>query len=280
MAQKTEKWDSIDSELARTYFNPMENGRRVFPAQAKVPHHALTIRKTAAILTALAAAGLAFILAVNVMNGIKSSSAHARKNSVKNLPLSYAFLPIEMRNEKILYDFETSKDGWEIPLWASEKEDHTQRSMDISSDISSRGEKSLKITSDFIPGKWVASIGEIQHYLDLSDYDAVSVDIYLPPDAPSRGFRAKLIFTVGEDWKFIEMSRSVRLENGKWNNIFASIKPDSKDWKWTKVNESFKEDVRKISLRVEYEGKDGYSGPVYIDNFRTGNTGPAGPENL
>lgn len=275
MTNKTQKWDSIDSELARAYFNPIERRQDHGTLEPKKLHHFFSPRRTAAIITALIAAALAFLLAVKIMTGLKTSSLSSSKNSSKKYFSDVnSTPPPSLYGVKILYDFETSKDGWEIPAWAFDKEDHRQRSMMISSDISSNGQKSLRVDSDFIPGVWVASLAEIQHYLDLSDYEAIAVDIYLPSDAPKRGFRAKLILTVGEDWRFVEMSRSVRLEPGKWTYILASLRSDSKDWKWTKVDNEFKNDVRKISLRVEYEGNLAYSGPVYIDNFRVGNLKP------
>ncbi len=281
MVQKTQKWDSIDNELARTYFNPMERHQRPFGDQKKTTHHPFPLRKTAAILAALGAASLTFLLAINVMNGLKSSSLlNPRKNPRQKMPSAYTSSAPTLYGEKVFNDFESDKGGWEIPSWALDKQDHTQKSMEISSDISSRGEKSLRIDSDFFPGKWIASIAEMQRYLDLSNYDAIAVDVYLPPDSPQRGFRVKLIFTVGEDWKFVEMSRSVKLEPGKWTYLLASLKNNSKDWKWTKVDNAFKEDIRKISLRVEYEGKESYSGPVYIDNLRVGNLEKPEPDTL
>jgi hypothetical protein len=271
MVQKTQQWDSIDNELARTYFSPVERQVGSYVNPAKVARRGFPVRKTITALTTLLAAGIAFLMAVNVINKLESSSALNRKKSPgRSMPLGYAAPLPTLYDEKVLYDFESDKDGWEIPLWAVDKEEYTQKASDISDDISSRGKKSLRVDSDFSPGKWVASIAEIQRYFDLSEYDAIATDIYLPPDAPERGFRAKLIFTVGEDWKFVEMSRSVKLEPGKWNYILASLKSNSRDWKWTKVDNTFKEDVRKIALRIEYEGKQSYSGPIYIDNIRAG----------
>jgi hypothetical protein len=269
---QTQKWDSIDSELARTYFNPAD--RRVSPmiSSPQKTHHIFPLRRIIAIFSIFIAASLAFLIGTSIMSGEWSSLfSPSSKRHKKSVPAAHASPALALINERVLFDFEISRDGWEIPAWALDKEDHAQRSIDISSDISSRGGKSLRINSVFPPGKWNASLAEIQRYMDLSSYDTVSMDIYLPPDAPQRGFRAKLIFTVGEDWKFVEMSRSARLYPGKWTEITASLKPDSKDWKWTKVDRSFKEDVRKISLRVEYEGPLPYSGPIYVDNFRVGN---------
>ena len=63
------------------------------------------------------------------------------------------------------------------------------------------------------------------------------------------------------------MSRGVRLIPGEWTTITASISEESRDWKRTTVDETFKADVRKIAIRIESNGKPAYSGPIYIDNI-------------
>jgi hypothetical protein len=270
MTSKTQKWDSIDDELARAYFNPTEPRRGPVVNSLKKPGRSFPVRKTATVLSALIAAGLAFLLAVKIITELEASSFFRRESQGRNSLSSARDLAPVLYREKVLYDFESGNDGWEIPAWAFDKEDHRQISAETSTDIASAGEKSLRVNSNLIPGNWSASLVEIQHYLDLSAYGALAVDIYIPPDAPPRGLRAKLILTVGEDWKFVEMSRSVKLEPGKWTYILASLEESSRDWKWTKVDNAFKEDVRKVSLRVEYSGKQEYSGPIYVDNFRVG----------
>lgn len=175
-----------------------------------------------------------------------------------------------LKSEKVLYDFEKDEEGWEIPSWAFDKTDHVAKSIKVSGAIASRGKKSLEVTSEFPGGMWAASLVEIEHYLDLRAYDVISADIYLPPDAPE-GLRAKLIVTVGENWKFVEMARSVKLIPGKWTNITAKITEDSTDWKRTQVDDTFKEDIRKVTIRVESNRKPVYSGPLYVDNIRVGN---------
>ena len=126
----------------------------------------------------------------------------------------------------------------------------------------------MKIVSDFPGDTWTASLVEIQQYLDLSPFRAISVDVYLPPEAPA-GLKAKLILTVGSNWKFVEMNRSVPLIPGEWTKISASIEPGSYDWKRVVPDESFGQDVRKIAIRVE-SNKPKYSGPIYVDNVRMG----------
>ena len=92
---------------------------------------------------------------------------------------------------------------------------------------------------------------------------------YSPPDAPL-GLNAKMILTVGDTWKFVEMSRSYPLIPGEWLTITANIEPGSYDWKRVVPDEKFAEDIRKVAIRIESDRKPKYSGPIYIDNVRAG----------
>ncbi|MBN2189798.1 MAG: hypothetical protein JW728_01125 [Candidatus Aureabacteria bacterium] len=170
-------------------------------------------------------------------------------------------------DEEIIADFESDEDGWEIPDWAYEKDDHVASEICASNDVSSKGKGSLKIEADF-PGKmWAAAIVEVAEYYDLSDYENIAVDIYVPKDAPE-GLKGKIILTQGEEWKWVEQSRSFNLTPGEWTTVTANIAPGSKDWKRTTVDEEFSADIRKIDVRVESNMKPVYKGPIYIDNIR------------
>ena len=103
----------------------------------------------------------------------------------------------------------------------------------------------------------------------MSHYRVISVDLYIPNDAPI-GLKVKVILTVGSNWKFVEMSRSVPLVPGEWITITANIEPGSYDWKRVVPDEKFAEDVRKIAIRVESNRKPKYTGPIYVDNVRIG----------
>lgn len=167
---------------------------------------------------------------------------------------------------KTLYNFEENDEGWEIPAWALDKKDHVAVDLRETNEISSKDSGSIKILGIF-PGKnWTAALIEIQQYLDLSKYEYIAVDIYAPRETPG-GLRAKIILTSGDTWRFIEMARSVRLSPGKWTTITAKISGDSNDWRGTKFTKKLREDIRKISIRIE-SNKTQYSGPIYIDNVR------------
>ena len=267
MDQKAKKRDSIDDELLKTYFGP--GNKQQFNGSAKnSPREKVSSRKkTFNWPVVFVAALLAAVVALRFLPGTGS-----KVPSTPAGPIYTAQMPVSSANivgEKVLYDFETDEDGWEIPAWALDKPDHVAITAGVSADIASRGTKSLKVVSAFPGNAWTASLVEIQQFLDLGKYDVVSADLYLPPDAPE-GLRAKMIVTVGEEWKFVEMSRSVKLEPGKWTNIIASLRKDSTDWKRTTVDEEFKSDVRKIALRVESNRKPVYSGPIYVDNILVG----------
>jgi len=171
--------------------------------------------------------------------------------------------------ERVLFSFEGTTDGFEIPFWTLEKEDHVADSIESTQEFASEGNASLKVNCDF-PGKsWTAALVELEQYLDFSPYREVAVDIYIPPDAPL-GLRAKLILTVGDDWRFTEMTRTIPLVPGKWVKVSGNIEPGSYDWKRTVPDESFRQDVRKIVVRIESNRVPVYKGPVYIDNIRIG----------
>ncbi len=171
--------------------------------------------------------------------------------------------------ERTFYDFERDLGAWEVPLWAEGKVDHVAKNLEVSQDVASKGMKSMKMDTDFPGGMWTAGLVEIQQYLDLSPYRVIMVDIYLPEGAPL-GLKGKVILTVGETWKFVEMNSSTPLLPGEWVTIVGSIEPGSYDWKRVIPDEKFAEDIRKVAIRVESNRKPKYSGPIYIDNIRVG----------
>jgi hypothetical protein len=171
--------------------------------------------------------------------------------------------------ERTYYDFEGDLGGWEVPMWAEGKSDYVAKKIVVSDEFASHGKQSMKMETDFPGGNWTAGLTEIQQYLDMSRYRVISADLYLPKDAPV-GLKVKLILTVGDNWKFVEMSRSVPLVPGEWVTITANIEPGSYDWKRVVPDEKFAEDVRKIAIRIESNRKPAYTGPIYIDNVRVG----------
>ena len=181
------------------------------------------------------------------------------------------FVPSQapITEERTYYNFESDLNGWEIPMWVQGKTEYVATDVEISSEVANEGNDSMKINVGFPGGIWSAGLVEIEHYLNLSHYRVISADIYLPPDAPE-GLKAKLILTVGNNWKFVEMSRSIPLMPGKWVTVTANIEPGSYDWKRVVPNEEFAADVRKIAIRIESNRKPAYTGPVYIDNIRCG----------
>ncbi len=178
-----------------------------------------------------------------------------------------AVSPLARAEERVLFGFEKDAQGWEIPDWALEQEDYVAKTISVSKDVAKEGKQSLKVMTAF-PGKmWTAALVEDFEYFDWTPYKAISVDVYVPKEAPT-GLKAKIVLTVGENWKWTEMARSVTLVPGEWLTLTVSIAPGSEDWKKTVVDEEFRKDVRKVSVRVESNKKPEYSGPIYIDNFK------------
>lgn len=169
--------------------------------------------------------------------------------------------------ERVLFSFEKDAQGWEIPEWALEQEDHVGKTLEVSKDVAKDGKASLKLTAAF-PGKaWTAALAEDFEYFDWTPYKAISADVYIPKEAPI-GLKAKIVVTVGESWKWTEMARTIPLVPGEWVTISANLIPGSEDWKRTVVDDNFRKDVRKVAVRIESNKKPEYAGPIYIDNIR------------
>ncbi len=171
------------------------------------------------------------------------------------------------QEETVLFGFENGTEGFEIPDWAYEKPDHVQQDIRSSENFASEGNSSLEIDCEFPGGRWTGAIIEIMQYFDWTDYSALACDVYLPADAPI-GLKGKMILTVGDSWKWVEMSRSYNLKPGQWVTMTADLKAGSIDWRRVEVDDAFRQDIRKIDIRVESNNKPAYTGPIYIDNVR------------
>ena len=168
--------------------------------------------------------------------------------------------------EDLIFDFEESSQGWYVPDWALEKDDNASMEVDISDAFSSQGKKALCLVTNFPGSKWAAAVVEVAEYYDWTPYKKISVDIYIPSNAPA-GLTAQFVLTVGEDWVWTEARRNVRLTPGQWTTISVSLAPGNKDWRRTIVDENFRKDIRKVLIRIA-SNNPAYSGNIYIDNIR------------
>ncbi|MFH1394807.1 MAG: glycan-binding surface protein [Candidatus Omnitrophota bacterium] len=174
---------------------------------------------------------------------------------------------LSIPRNKILYNFENDLNGWEIPLWELDKQDHVARLIDKIDYIASQDKGSLELFVEFPGRTWTAALIEIQQYLNLTNYDSISADVYLPPTAPETEIRGKLILTACENWDFIEMNHTVRLCPGKWVTITADLTDKSKDWDPIQINDTIRSDIRKLAVRIE-SYNTAYNGHICIDNIR------------
>jgi hypothetical protein len=166
-----------------------------------------------------------------------------------------------------IFDFEDGFQGWVIPDWAKEKPDDVGRVLSTVAEVASHGKASLQLLADFPGRQWTGAYVEVMMYVnDWSQFNAVAVDVYLPAGAPS-GLGGRIILTVGEQWTWTEMNRTVALEPGRWTTMLANLTPGSLDWKFFPT-ESFRTDIRKVGIRIESDKGPVYSGPVYLDNVR------------
>ncbi len=184
--------------------------------------------------------------------------------AIMSLVLTSALVHAE---ETVLFGFEEGLQGWEIPDWAYEKPDHVQQKISVSNAQANEGNSSLLMAVAFPGGRWTGAITEIMQYYDWSDYSTLACDIYLPADAPL-GLKAKIILTVGDAWKWVEMSKAFALKPGEWVTVSADLTPGSIDWRRVQVDEAFRTDIRKMDIRVTSNNKPAYTGDIFIDNVR------------
>jgi len=192
------------------------------------------------------------------------------------------------QKEKIVYDFEQSNEGWIIPDWTFDQrheETYCAETVGISSKRAKTGEFSLELISDFPGIEWSCSLVEKAIERDLTGYETISVDIYVPKGAPTF-LQAQIILTVGEGWRFTEMRRAVPLKAGQWNTITARLEspienaaegeePPLGDFRGRKQRRLYRHinNVKKVAVRIEYNSAPPnmigprYRKPIYIDNF-------------
>ncbi|MCK4852102.1 MAG: hypothetical protein KAS86_03210 [Candidatus Omnitrophica bacterium] len=270
-------YDHIDHELARTYFrnsskkNPSGKHGKPFIA----PENRTRIKR---FLTVFIGLGITAVLAAFFIRGGKIEFTAVKPEAPVEIPAVEPKKTGRVRSRedvaertpesfRVFYDFEEDKNGWEIPLWAEEKQDHVAERLEHVKGMASNGRGSLKLSVRFPGGRWTAALIEIAQFLDLGNFDMISADIYAPASCP-RGLKAKLILTAGKDWQWVEMSRALPVTPGEWTTIGADIAEGSIGWRRTTVDMGFRTDIRKIAIRIESNKKPAYAGPVYIDNIR------------
>ncbi|NQT46196.1 MAG: hypothetical protein HQ593_01795 [Candidatus Omnitrophica bacterium] len=171
---------------------------------------------------------------------------------------------VQVKTDETLFSFEGSAEGWEIPDWAYDKADYVGMDVFISKDYAKDEETSLKLMAEFPGGIWTGAIVEVMEDFNWAKYSEVFAHVYLPEGAPA-DLKARLVITIGDDWKFVEMNHDAPLVAGKWNRVHASILQDSPDWDMTTFDEMARSNVRKLAVRVESNKEPLYNGPIYID---------------
>lgn len=181
--------------------------------------------------------------------------------------LSAAVLaPVLSAAEIVIYGFEDTPEGWAIPGWAKSSSDYVAQGAVVSQAHPSEGRCALEVSTAFPGDRWTGAYVEREvEVTDWSPFGQFSVDIFLPSDAPA-GFRGRIILTVGDQWQWTEMNRSIPLTPGTWTTLSVNLKPGSMDWKFF-PDEAFRKSVRKIGIRVESDTVR-YQGPVFFDNVR------------
>jgi hypothetical protein len=183
------------------------------------------------------------------------------------LLLAAAAPPPGAAEEIVIFGFEGSLEGWAIPDWAKSSADYVGQECLVSKEKAGEGESALEVRADFPGERWTGAYVEREvEVTDWSPFGVLLVDVYLPPEAPE-GLRGRLILTVGEEWTWTEMNRSIPLAPGAWTTISANLKPGSMDWKFF-PDDKFRSSVRKAGVRIESDKAPVYRGSVFLDNIR------------
>ena len=180
--------------------------------------------------------------------------------------------------DDIVYNFENDIGKWKIPDWAYYQDDHRATELSQSDKKVSEGKGSLEIMCNFPGDRWAAALVESEQDLDLSGYNTISADVYLPKNGPRGFMQARFILTVGVGWHFIEQRTVFPLIPGKWTTITVKLdneENETSEWKGRKEKRLFNHinAIKKIAVRIEYDSapphRTGpvYKGPVYVDNI-------------
>lgn len=169
--------------------------------------------------------------------------------------------------EIVIYGFEGSPEGWVIPDWAKASADYVAQDFTVSQSQAGEGQHALELHADFPGGRWTGAY--IEREVEVTDwmpFGRLSADVFVPADAP-QGLTGKLILTVGDQWTWTEMNRSIPLTPGEWTTISVGLKPGSMDWKFF-PDDNFRASVKKIGVRIESNKDPVYQGSVFVDNIR------------
>jgi len=170
--------------------------------------------------------------------------------------------------EIVIYGFEGSLEGWGIPDWAKSSSDYVAKDVVSSPDVANEGQHALKFWAAFPGNRWTGAY--VERLLEVNDWTTfgrLSVSVYLPPGAPE-GLQGRIILTVGDEWKWTEMNRTIALIPGAWTTLTVNLKPGSMDWKFF-PDEQFRGRVDKIGLRIESDtAGPAYHGPIFVDNVQ------------
>jgi len=169
--------------------------------------------------------------------------------------------------EILIYSFEGTPEGWAIPDWAKASKEYVAHECAVSQAYAGEGRSALEIQADFPGTVWTGAYLERQvETTDWTPFGRISADLYLPERAP-KGLQGRIILTVGEQWTWTEMNRTVQLEPGTWTTISATLTPGSLDWRFFPTD-TFRANVRKLGIRIESDKGPTYRGSIFLDNVR------------
>ena len=182
----------------------------------------------------------------------------------------FSSLSTAFSQEKVMFNTHNQLNAWSIPKWSKNNEHYVSPILTIDENSSNFGETSVKINVSFSSENWSAGIIETEGLFDLTLYQTISFEVYLPENAP-HGVLARTIIVAGKDYTWIEMAKAVNIPPGKRTVIKANLKRGNKNWNGPngplKITDMIKSDIKKIAIRIESNSAE-YEGPIYIDRIK------------
>lgn len=189
----------------------------------------------------------------------------------------YFSQPLAGKTEAVtLYTFNRDTEGWQMPDWPNGNRDpngvlYKPKQVGYPTATDENNKSALYVPVNLVSGKPSQAFVGTAPGTDWSLIDAISVDVYLPKDAP-QGLDATLYF-MGNGWQWMLQKKDYILRPGEWTRIEAPLAGFQTDDAWDKTEQEIKAaltNVIEFGVRIS-NGKDGssaYLGPVYLTRFR------------
>ena len=134
----------------------------------------------------------------------------------------------------------------------------------------------LSLRADLPDLPWCATAVGLRGPFDLSAFNILAVDLYLPRDLPGRTVSARIALRAGANWQWYQASEALSLAPGRWVTLKAPLGEALTAFEalesWGDATVGLMGDltlVQEILIRIEVSGRDDFaaSGEVLVDHI-------------